>query len=170
MLFQSPTIEQLALMLGQEEWPQSWSSLITIRAQGSRPPFFWVHGDSSNTALPAYLGPDQPLYGLEHQGHDGRPASYQTVETIAKHYLRELRVVCQRGPYLIGGYSFGAIVAFEMAQQLKAGGEEVALLFMLDPPGKIADVKLSPQFPVEPGDIGNAGALKAVRKAELCCG
>jgi thioesterase domain-containing protein len=115
--------------------PQHWSSLIPVQPKGTRLPFFWIHGDSTNFFLPAALGPDQPLYGLEHQSLDGRPAHYTQVETIAKYYLEELRTVRPRGPYSVGGYCFGAIVAFEMAQQLKREGEHVALIFMLDPPG-----------------------------------
>jgi thioesterase domain-containing protein/acyl carrier protein len=133
VLFQFPTIEQLAHLLEQETWPQSWSSLLPVQSRGSRCPFFWVHGDSSNVVLSRYLGPDQPLYGLEHQSQDGKPALYTRVETIAAHYLNQVRTVCARGPYFLGGYSFGAVVAFEMAHQLRKQGEKVAFLFLLDP-------------------------------------
>jgi thioesterase domain-containing protein len=133
VLFQSPTLAQLASRLRQEK-PDSWRSLISIQPSGSKPPFFWVHGDHSNTFLSHYLGPDQPLYGLEHQSQDGKPASYDRVETIAAHYLEEIRMVQPKGPYFLGGYSFGGIVAFEMAQQLRKAGEDVPLLALLDPP------------------------------------
>ncbi len=134
-LFQAPTIEQLASILRQEKWPDSWSSLVPIQPGGSKLPFFWIHGDSSNAFLPGYLGPNQPLYGLEHQSQDGKPALYTRVETIAAHYLTEIRTVQPNGPYFLGGYSFGSIVAFEMAQQLKKQGQDVPLLVLLDPPG-----------------------------------
>jgi acyl carrier protein len=134
-LFEYPTIAELAGVLESEKTcPRSWSSLIPIRSKGSRLPFFWVHGDLSNVHLPKYLGSDQPLYALEHQAHGGRRARYTQTETIAKHYLDEVRTVLPRGPYLLGGFSFGAVTAFEMAQQLRREGEEVAFLFMLDPP------------------------------------
>jgi thioesterase domain-containing protein len=142
VLFQSPTIEQLARLLEKDKWPRSWSRVIHIQPQGSRIPFFWVHSDSSNAALAAYLGSDQPLYGVEHQGHDGQPALYREVGTIAKHYIDELRKVQPQGPYLLGGFSFGAVVAFEMASLLKRHGEQVDLLFMLDPTGKASDKKM----------------------------
>jgi aspartate racemase len=115
--------------------PGHWSSLAPLQPKGTKFPFFWIYGDSTNFLLPAHLGPDQPLYGLQHQSLDGRPARYTRVETIAKHYLEELRAARPHGPYALGGYCFGAIVAFEMAQQLKKEGELVALIFMLDPPG-----------------------------------
>ena len=74
VLFQSPTIEQLATILGDERRSETWSSLIPVHPAGALLPFFWIHGDSSNARLPEYLGPDRPLYALEHQAHDGRPA------------------------------------------------------------------------------------------------
>jgi amino acid adenylation domain-containing protein len=135
-LFESPTIEQLAVRLEQRTASGSSSSLIAVQPHGSRLPLFWVHGDQSFAILPAYLGQGQPLYGLEHQSQDGQPARYTRVEDIAGHYLREVRSAHPRGPYLLGGYSFGAVVAFEMAQQLRKAGEPVELLFLLDPPGK----------------------------------
>jgi thioesterase domain-containing protein len=131
-LFQAPTIAQLAGILRREKWSESCPSLVPLQPNGSKPPFFWVHGDYSCAVLPRYLGPDQPLYGLAHQGQDGTRALYTEVETIAGHYLEEIRTVQLKGPYFLGGYSFGGTVAFEIAQQLKKQSEEVALLFMLD--------------------------------------
>jgi acyl-CoA synthetase (AMP-forming)/AMP-acid ligase II/thioesterase domain-containing protein/acyl carrier protein len=133
-LFQHPTIAELAEFLENETGSQSFSPLIPVQPQGSRLPLFWVHGDSSNVFLPQYLDPDQPICGLEHQAQDGRPAKNRKAETIAKAYLDEVRTVQPHGIYLLGGYSFGALTAFEMAQQLTREGEEVKLLFMLDPP------------------------------------
>jgi len=133
-IFQWPTIAQLAVALNQEKPLHSSSSLISIQPRGSQPPFFWVHGDSSNSFLPHYLGWDQPIYGLEHQSQDGKTARYDRVESIASHYLQEVFKVQSKGPYFLGGYSFGALVAFEMAQQLKKAGENVSLLALLDPP------------------------------------
>ena len=134
-LFESPTIEQLAVRLELPTPPKSWS-LMAIQPNGSRRPFFWVHGDHSFAVLPDYLGPDQPLYGFDHLSQDGHPAPHTRVEDIAAHYLRQVRSVDARGPYLLGGYSFGAVVAFEMAQQLRRAGEQVDVLFLLDPPGR----------------------------------
>jgi amino acid adenylation domain-containing protein len=135
-LFQAPTIEQLATILTEERGEQFCPSLIPLQPEGSEPPFFWIHGDWSNALLCTYLGPGRPLYGLDHQTQDGRPALHTTVDTIAKHYVAALRTVRPHGPYLLGGYSFGAVVAFEMAHQLRSEDEAVPLLFMLDPPGK----------------------------------
>ena len=73
---------------------------------------------------------------LEHQSPDGKPALYDRVETIAAHYLDEISTVQPEGLYFLGGYSFGAMVAFEMAQQLKRAGADVALLALLSPKRK----------------------------------
>jgi thioesterase domain-containing protein/acyl carrier protein len=129
---QAPTIEELAKAISDERPTRTWSSLVAIQPHGSKPPFFWVHGDASQGFLATYLGQDRPLYGLEHQSQDGRPARYTTVEAIAGHYLAEVRSLQPVGPYLLGGFSFGGTVAFEMAQQLKRRGELVELLAMLD--------------------------------------
>ena len=84
--------------------------------------------------LPSHLGSDQPLYGLEHQAQDGYPALYTEVVTIAEDYLRQIREVQPHGPYLLGGYSFGGVIAYEIAQQLLRDGEQTLLLALLDPP------------------------------------
>lgn len=128
----APTVAQLATLLRQEQRSKSWSSLMPIQPNGSRIPFFLVHGEFSNAFLPAYLGSDQPFYGLEHQSQDGKPALHTRVETIAMHYLEEIQMVQPHGPYFLGGYSFGGTVAFEIAQQLKKQGEEVRCLIILD--------------------------------------
>ncbi len=131
--FQAPTVEHLARLLREEISLSPWESLLTIQTKGSRPPFFWVHGERSNAVLPRYLHPDQPLYGLLHQSEDGTPARYKSVEAIASHYLREIRTVQPHGPYFLGGYCFGGMVAFEMAQQLTLLHENVALVALLAP-------------------------------------
>jgi thioesterase domain-containing protein len=133
-LFQAPTVKQLAQVIRQEDrGSPAWTSLIELKRSGSKAPFFWVHGDASNVLLGHHLGPDRPLYGFLHQAADGEPARHVTVEDIASHYLEELRSVQGKGPYVLGGYSFGAVVAFEMAQRLRRAGHEVALLFLLFP-------------------------------------
>ncbi len=131
--FQMPTVRELAGLLSDKISLKSWSSLVAIQSRGSRPPFFWAHGDASNAFLSRYLDADQPLYGLSHQSEDGQPARFTTVEDIAAHYLSEIRSVQPHGPYFLGGYCFGGLVAFEMAQQLKSQNENVGLLVLLAP-------------------------------------
>ncbi len=118
-LFQAPTVEQFAQLICQDDPPTRWSSLVPLQPNGSKIPFFWIHGEASDGFLARYLGSDQPVYGLRHQGEDGKPLRYTTVETIATHYASEIRQVRPRGPYLLGGYCFGALVAFEIAHAVQ---------------------------------------------------
>ncbi|MCB9169811.1 MAG: amino acid adenylation domain-containing protein [Flavobacteriales bacterium] len=131
-LFEAPTIASFAELLAEGGMPKQWTNLSAIQPNGDRVPFFCVHGDEANHFLPRYLGDDQPFYGFFHQGEDGRPIKYTQVEEIARHFVSELRSARPRGPYMLGGYSFGGIVAYEMAQQLTDAGQEVALLALFD--------------------------------------
>lgn len=131
-LFQAPTIAEFAKLLEDEGASVEWENLSPIQPEGTKVPFFCVHGDEANYFIPRYLGNDQPFYAFFHQGEDGKPIRHTQVELIAEHFIREMRTVRPEGPYLLSGYSFGGIVAFEMAQQLMAAGHEVALLALLD--------------------------------------
>jgi amino acid adenylation domain-containing protein len=134
-LFQSPTIAELATAL-QEDSPASWSSLVPIQSQGSRAPFFCVHAVGGNVLeyydLARHLGEDQPFYGLQSRGLDGTQSPHQRIDEMAAHYIKEIRELQPHGPYSIGGRSLGGIIAYEMACQLSAQGEKVALLALLD--------------------------------------
>jgi len=141
-LLQAPTIEQFSVLLRTEGSSSSWSLLVPIQAEGSRPPFFCVHGVGGNVVgfrdLTRHMEPDQPFYALQPQGLDGKRPCLSSVTEMAEQYVREIRRVQPQGPYRIGGYSFGGLVAYEMAQRLQADGEEVALLALFDTyPGKM---------------------------------
>jgi thioesterase domain-containing protein len=135
-LFQAGTVAEFAEILRQDGWEPSWSSLVPIRAAGSRSPLFLVHGAEGNVllyrAVSRYLGSDQPVYGLQSQGLDGKKEVITSVPEMASQYIREIRSVQPSGPYYLGGYCMGGVIAFEIAQQLTANGENVELLFMLD--------------------------------------
>lgn len=91
-----------------------------------------VHGDEANELLPKHLDPDRPFFAFIHQGKDKKKLPLQRVEDIAEHYLNELRSARAEGDIVLCGYSFGGIIAFEMAQQLRAQGHEVKLLVLID--------------------------------------
>ncbi|MBC8030243.1 MAG: amino acid adenylation domain-containing protein [Pyrinomonadaceae bacterium] len=135
-LFQAPTVRLLAQVLRKERWSASWSSLVVLQNAGTRRPFFCVHAAGGNVleyhALARLVGPDQPFYGLQAQGLDGNQAPHTTIKDMAAHYIKEMRDVQPEGPYLLGGRSSGGTVAFEMACQLAAVGEQVDLLALLD--------------------------------------
>ncbi len=136
-LFQGATIEQQARLLHQHR-EEAWSALVPIQPKGSQPPFFGLAGAGGHVLyfyeLARHLGSDQPCYGLQPRGLDGDSSPHQTVEEIATYYIETMRTVQPQGPYRIGGHSFGGWVAYEMAQQLRKQGEEVALLAILDTP------------------------------------
>jgi amino acid adenylation domain-containing protein len=131
-LYWARTIEQLASIVQQNEWSAPWSLLFPIQPAGSKPPFFWVYGETSDVLLPRYLGPDQPLYGLMHEARIGNRVRYTKLTDIAANHLKDIQTVQPQGPYFLGGFCFGGMVAFEIAQQLKKQGQEVALLFLVD--------------------------------------
>lgn len=135
-LFQAPTIRELANVMRAGSWPEPWSSLVVIQGQGKRTPFFCVHASGGNVLeyhdLARLLGPDQPFYGLQAKGLNGKDEPHTTIKEMAAHYIKEMREVQPEGPYLIGGRSSGGTIAFEMACQLNASGEAVALLALLD--------------------------------------
>jgi len=133
-LFQAPTVAQLAAEF-KEDSPR-WTSLVPIQTAGAKPPFFCVHGLGGNVIefydLARHLGPDQPFYALQSQGLDGKQPLHTSVREMAAHYVKEIRELQPAGPYFIGGRSLGGTIAFEMACQLRAAGEEVGLLALLD--------------------------------------
>jgi oxalate---CoA ligase len=110
--------------------------LVPIRTTGTRPPFFCVHDLSGHVLnlrnLALHLPDDQPFYAIQSVGLDGNEPPLSTIEEMAARYLGEIRGVQPVGPYYLGGYSMGGIVAHEMARQLREAGEGVALLALLD--------------------------------------
>ena len=135
-LFQASTIGTLARRLADEHWAPAWSSLVPLQAQGSKPPLFLMHscgGDSySYLDLTRHMDPEQPVYGVQALGLDGRSARHITIESMAAHYVEEIRSFQPEGPYFVGGYSLGGQIAYEVAQQLRCLGQPVALLVLLD--------------------------------------
>jgi aspartate racemase len=138
-LFQAPTVESLAALLrGRDTATSKWTSLVPMQMQGAKPPLFCVHGGAGTILLfhplAQRLAPDRPVYGLQSQGLYGRDLPHTNIEEMAAHYIREMRTVQPNGPYLVGGWCFGGLVAFEMAQQLHRLGEQVELLAMFNAP------------------------------------
>src|SRR3954469_25088298 len=112
------------------------SSIVEIQPQGSRPPLFLVHGVGGGmfwgySNLARHLGNDQPIYAFKSRGLEGLP-EWATIEEMAANYITDLRAHQPRGPYLLGGYCFGGVVAYEMARQLEGQGEKVTLLALIN--------------------------------------
>ncbi len=131
-LFESPTIGEFARGLQVDGTGSRWKNLASIQPIGDREPLFCVHGDEANHFIPRYLGSAHPFFAFFHQGEDGRAIEHQSVETIAAHFIHEMKQARPEGPYLLCGYSFGGIVAYEMAQQLRKAGDDVPLLVVFD--------------------------------------
>jgi acyl carrier protein len=135
-LIEAPTIEKIATLIRSLDSQDVWQSLVAIHPSGRRPPLFCAHGQSGNLliyrSLARHLGPDQPVYGLQPQGLDGRQAPLATIEEMAAKYVKDVRSFQPRGPYFLAGYCMGGALALEMAQQLQQQGQTVSLVAMLD--------------------------------------
>jgi amino acid adenylation domain-containing protein len=129
-LFATPTVAGLAEAIQSGTQEHAFRSMMPVRAEGDRPAFFCVQGDPSSLA--PHLHPRQPYYWLHH-ALNTPVVPYATVPEIAASHVSELRTLQPHGPYYLGGFSFGGVVAYEMAQQLRAAGEEVGLLALFDP-------------------------------------
>ncbi|MCL4748168.1 MAG: AMP-binding protein, partial [Burkholderiaceae bacterium] len=134
VLLGAATIEHLARAVLQRS-PELQAPIVAIRASGSRPPLFFLHGDYLSGGLyclelSRHLGPEQPFYAIAPCGFDGEPppASY---EAMAERHLEAIRAVQPEGPYLLAGQCNGGLVAYEIARRLSAAGEQVALLAMI---------------------------------------
>jgi len=136
VLFQAPTLEQLATIVQLEVNTAACSSLVPIQANGSKPPCFLVPGGAGAALyfadLARHMDSDQPLYALQSSGINGDTEPLTQIKSIAAHFINEIRRVQSCGPYLLVGVCLGGAVVFEMAQQLAAGGQKVALLILVE--------------------------------------
>ena len=148
LLAQYPTLAQLAAALDQPAIVAEASLLVPLQINGPRPPFFCVHdvggGIERFAQLAELLGADQPFYALRGRGQDGEAAPHATMEAMAADYLALVRRVQPHGPYYLGGYCFGGVVAFVMGRQLRAAGEAVALIAIFE---GYAPVRTMPPIP-----------------------
>jgi thioesterase domain-containing protein len=158
-IFRAPTIEKLAQLIEGEEDSSRWTSLVPIQPLGTRPPIFCVHGGAGTILhlqpLARRLGEEQPFYGLQSSGLYGGSAPIRTVEEMAAHYLTEMRQVHTGGPWLIAGYCFGTIVAFEIAQRLIEQGEDVRMVALFNGP--------SPAWIKQWGWFGNQPSQRKIK-------
>jgi thioesterase domain-containing protein len=141
-LFESPTVAETALAIVERleakraSQPERRADVLALNTAGHRPPFFFLHAALQGDGfycynLARYLGEDQPMYALAPLGLDGRavPAS---IESMARRYIEDIQRVQPHGPYYIGGFCASGVVAFEIARQLRAAGETVRLLALVE--------------------------------------
>jgi amino acid adenylation domain-containing protein len=169
LIFEASTPRALAAALEGPGEQESWENLVALKPSGERPPLFAVAAGDGNVVgfgpLARHMPEEQPFYALQPSGLDGRRPLDTGIEAMAERYLRAVRAVQPHGPYLLAGRCNGATVAFEMAQRLRAEGEEVPLLVALDsnPPGP-KPAELVPGVAYDP--LMESAAVRARRAGE----
>jgi amino acid adenylation domain-containing protein len=135
-LFEHPTVEKLALALAPDSQLITWDVLVPIKPHGTKTPLYIVHGAGMNVliynAMSQQMAADQPVYGLQAKGLNGIDEPSGSVEAMAADYVAAIVAANPHGPYALAGYSFGGVIAFEMARQLLAAGREVRFLGLFD--------------------------------------
>ncbi len=139
-LLAEPTVERLARALRGEALPAA-GPLVPIQPAGGERPLFLVHPAGGNVvsyaALARHLGPGFRVYGFQSRGLEDGELPHGRLEEMADDYLAAVRAIQPEGPYRLGGWSMGGVVAFEITRRLEAAGERVELLALIDsrPPG-----------------------------------
>ncbi len=136
-LFRGPVLADLAPRIAAPAAPKASRILVEIARGNGAPPFFCVHPVGGHVLcyveLARHLGVEHPVYGLQSPGAAGlRGRPLTGVGAMARRYLEAIREARPRGPYLLGGWSMGGVVAFEIARQLSRRGEEVAAVVVID--------------------------------------
>ena len=146
-LFTHSSLRQMAGLIDDDKEGPDWSSLVHIKPFGSKIPLFLVHGAGLNVvlynSLVKNMSPEQPVYGLQAKGLDGKEEPLKTMEEIAAHYISEIRKEYPSGPVALAGFSLGGIVAFEMTRQMNADSEQVIFLGMFDTVAHTSDKHLT---------------------------
>ena len=135
--FKEPTIEHLAALLTEESKEESGVKLMLLaKGDTKKPAIFFVHPSGGAVhhyqELAGRLTTGLRFYGIQAQGLDGKTALHKTVEEMAEAYISALKEEQPEGPYILGSWSLGVIISYEMARQLRARGDEVSLLMQLD--------------------------------------
>ncbi len=178
VMFEARTVPELAGVIRKSQQlssagPKVWSTLVPIQPNGTRIPFFCVHGVGGGVLnyqpMAKALGPDQPFYAFRSLHLAEASIREASVEELASAYIKEMRALLPHGPYLIGGGSFGGIVAVEMAQQLYAQGAEPAsvVLFDTSAPGSAQHVGVGEKMRGFRQRLRDQGAPYLLRKITL---
>jgi amino acid adenylation domain-containing protein len=130
----APTVEDMVRLVQEDD--TAWSPLVALHSAGTKPPFFFVHGLGGTVMrfheLARHMAPDQPFLCFQARGIDGKLPVLKQVDDMAELYLAHLRKAQPEGPYYLGGYSFGGLVAVEIARRLIEAGQEIGLLALVD--------------------------------------
>lgn len=136
-LFENSTIEKLAKKMASEEDTEiKWNSLVAIKKSGNKAPIYMIHGGGLNVLvfnpLGRYMDKEQPVYAMQALGLNGKMELLYSMEELADRYNEEIIKNDPVGPYALAGYSFGGLLAYEMAKRLIAMGKEIKMLGILD--------------------------------------
>jgi thioesterase domain-containing protein len=136
LLLRQENIDASAPTLGPSAARPPHDSLVAIQPFGSKPPLFCLPPVFGTVFSYYYLIPglglEQPVYAVSPQGIHGDAPPHRRIADMAVHAIEAMRTVQPTGPYLLAGYSFGGVIAFEVAQQLRASGDQVGLVAMID--------------------------------------
>jgi acetoacetyl-CoA synthetase len=130
----APTIMTLAALLEQPALPQ-FSPFVRLKEGNKNPPIIIAHGLGGRASfyqLAKHIRLDHPIYGIQGKGVDGLEEPLERIEDMARFYLDALSQLQPHGPYILIGYSFGGLIALEMAQRLVENGQRIALLTLVD--------------------------------------
>jgi acetoacetyl-CoA synthetase len=130
----APTIASLAALLDQPALPR-FSPFVPLKPGSENPPILITHGvggRASFSELARHMQTEHPIYGIQARGVDGLEPPFHRIEDMAAYYLDALNQLQLQGSCVLIGYSFGGLVAFEMARRLSEAGKNVALLVLVD--------------------------------------
>ncbi len=137
-LFQNRTLEQLAAVLRQDTPIPAWQPMVCHQAKGKGTPLFFAHASGGSAfnvlEMALFMGKERPFYAIHPRGAELGEAFHESIEAMARDYVTAMRKIQPKGPYLLGGWSFGGTVIFEMTRLLEQMGEKAPLLIMIDPP------------------------------------
>ncbi|HEX8088681.1 MAG TPA: amino acid adenylation domain-containing protein, partial [Blastocatellia bacterium] len=136
-LFQYPTVADLAAFLSRNAPDASFfSTLVKIKAGGTRPPLFCIHPAGGEVMayryLADYIDPGQPVYGLQSRALAGAQQEHESIEAMALEYAQAIRRQQPQGPYHLLGWSIGGVIAVSVARRLEQEGETVGFVGLLD--------------------------------------
>lgn len=135
MIYSASTIASLAALLEQSTPPRC-PPIVLLKPGSQAPPVFITHGLGGSVMdffqVVKHMQCPSPIYGMQAKGLDGAEEPFKNIVDMAHFYLAAIKELQPRGPYLLIGYSLGGLVTLEMASLLRAAGEKVALLAMLD--------------------------------------
>ncbi|MCG8548746.1 MAG: alpha/beta fold hydrolase [Alphaproteobacteria bacterium] len=141
----NPTVEGLAAAINEGRDFRPSTALVTLKAHGTEPPLFFIHGAGGLAFTVFELGQalpgDRPIYAVQDPACDPGVEPAREIEAMAAALIEQIMTVQPRGPYHICGHSFGGLLAYEMAIQLRARGHDIAFLGMLDTPTPPAAMK-----------------------------